>query len=70
MRHSLGYFPDFRLFCLHIETQNTRNTMGKSRQKQTTYSQKEERQGKKVLITIAAVLIVLVLAMFIVYSGL
>lgn len=44
--------------------------MGKSRQKQTTYSQKEERQGKKVLITIAAVLIVLVLAMFIVYSGL
>lgn len=61
--------PDFPLILPYIETQNTRNTMGKNKQKRTKYSQKEEQQGKKVLITIAAVLIVLVLVMFIAYSS-
>lgn len=41
--------------------------MGKSKKK-AAYSQKEEQQAKKVMITIGIVAIVLVIAMFVGYS--
>lgn len=67
-----GNFPDFFFLCfllrrgkLSVKLNNRKNTMGKNKMKR---SRREEQQAKKVLVTMGVVAIVLVVAMFVLYS--
>ncbi len=58
--------PEFALTLFIVELK-TRNTMGKNRKK-VTHTQREEQQGRKVMMTIGIVAVALVVLMFVVYS--
>lgn len=63
---SFGNFPNFHLLCYKLNF-NTNRRMARNKKK-AGYSQKEEKQAKKVLLIIGVSALILLLAMLIAYS--